>query len=489
MNRLMNKEEDKKRLNKRIVSLVLLILLVSASTLFAGELAGELSLEEAIAYGLENNSGLRTAYEELQRQERNLREAIQLKWQVGLEANYGWNFQQARDLDLSGADKGDYSVSISAGKNFLSGLTLNPGFNINENEVTGDIDTSYSFAIRKSLYPLVPSELARSYYKSEQDLVKARRSFAGSQLNAVLSWLNTYLNLERMESRLAIYQENLLKAEANLEKVLARVEIGDAAKNEILAARLGLENARYSLQEAENNLENLRFDFLNDLGLDPEREIIIRDNNEFLVNLRDKVESQVAQFLALDREALMEMVEKNNARLKANLLEREILEKELEWLEKEGGPEIGLSSNYNSERDNLSIGLTLSYSLYDGGRHKLNMENKEKELRDNLQNYDDIYRQLKQELKKQLEKLELSRMALNRAELSLARSQNELELAEIQLEMGIIDYLEYQDKWIAAAEARISLKSLEDELFLNNLDFLNLVDQGLLSELIGGIER
>ena len=78
MNRLMNKEEDKKRLNKRIVSLVLLILLVSASTLFAGELAGELSLEEAIAYGLENNSGLRTAYEELQRQERNLRETIQL---------------------------------------------------------------------------------------------------------------------------------------------------------------------------------------------------------------------------------------------------------------------------------------------------------------------------------------------------------------------------------------------------------------------------
>lgn len=270
--------------------------------------------------------------------------------------------------------------------------------------------------------------------------------------------------------------------------LITRVEVLEYELN-LLQARYNYYSAIANYYQAENNLENLRFDFLNDLGLDPEREIIIRDNNEFLANLRDKVESQVAQFLALDREALMEMVEKNNARLEANLLEREILEKELEWLEKEGGPEIGLSSNYNSERDNLSIGLTLSYSLYDGGRHKLNMENKEKELRDNLQNYDDIYRQLKQELKKQLEKLELSRMALNRAELSLARSQNELELAEIQLEMGIIDYLEYQDKWIAAAEARISLKSLEDELFLNNLDFLNLVDQGLLSELIGGIER
>ena len=126
---------------------------------------------------------------------------------MSLEANYGWNFQQARDLDLSGADKGDYSVSISAGKNSLR-FDFNPGFNINENEVTGDIEASYSFAIRKPLYPLVPSELARSYYKSEQDLVKARRSFAGSQLNAVLSLAQYLPEPERMESRLAIYQEN-----------------------------------------------------------------------------------------------------------------------------------------------------------------------------------------------------------------------------------------------------------------------------------------
>ena len=169
--------------------------------------------------------------------------------------------------------------------------------------------------------------------------------------------------------------------------------------------------------------------------------------------------------------------------------DREILEKELEWLEKEGGPEVGMYSSYDSAQDNLRVGLSLSYSLYDGGHHKRSIENKEKELRDNRQNYEEIYRQLKQELKRQLDGLELSRMAMRRAELSLARSENELKLAEKQLEMGVIDYLAYQDKWTGAVEARIALKSLEDELFLNSLDFLNFLDQDLLSELLGGIER
>ena len=492
MNNLVVKEMDIERINKGvIVSLVLLILLVSASPLFAGEPVGELSLEEALAFGLENNSGLKAAYEQLQRQERDLMEAIQLKWQVDMEldTNYRWNLDQASELDIREDGKGNYSINISAGKSFLSGLYLSPGININENERTGDVETSYSIAVRKSLYPLVPAELARSFYKSELELLKARRNFAGNRLNAVLSWLDAYLNLVRLESRLAIYQENLLKAEANLEKVLARAEIGDAGENDILAARLGLENACYSLQEAENNLDNLRFNFLNELGLAPDQELTIRDKNGYLAQLWGRVENQVQKFLTMDRGALLEMVEKNNARLAANLLDREILEKELEWLEKEGGPEVGMYSSYDSAQDNLRVGLSLSYSLYDGGHHKRSIENKEKELRDNRQNYEEIYRQLKQELKRQLDGLELSRMAMRRAELSLARSENELKLAEKQLEMGVIDYLAYQDKWTGAIEARIALKSLEDELFLNSLDFLNFLDQDLLSELLGGIER
>ena len=223
--------------------------------------ARELSLEEALAFALENNRNLRSAYEELQRQEKNLEDPVQLKWQVDLGANYSQDITGDKQPKPGNSSSNAYSINISADKSYLSGLRLSPGLNIKEGG-----DPSFSINITKSLYPLVPTDLARGIYKGELELIKARRNFAASKVSALLSWIETYFNLERMNSRLEIYQQNLQKAETNLERVLAREEIGDAGENDILLARLSLENARYSLQEAENNLENLRFNFLQELG-------------------------------------------------------------------------------------------------------------------------------------------------------------------------------------------------------------------------------
>ena len=69
----------------------------------------------------------------------------------------------------------------------------------------------------------------------------------------------------------------------------------------------------------------------------------------------------------------MEMVEKNNARLEANLQrEGDTGERTERARERRRPGRSALSSNYNlSELDNLRIGLTLSSSLYNGGSHGL----------------------------------------------------------------------------------------------------------------------
>ena len=184
---------------------------------------------------------------------KNLEDPVQLKWQVDLGANYSQDITGDKQPKPGNSSSNAYSINISADKSYLSGLRLSPGLNIKEGG-----DPSFSINITKSLYPLVPTDLARGIYKGELELIKARRNFAASKVSALLSWIETYFNLERMNSRLEIYQQNLQKAETNLERVLAREEIEDAGENDILLARLSLENARYSLQEAENNLENLR---------------------------------------------------------------------------------------------------------------------------------------------------------------------------------------------------------------------------------------
>ena len=305
---------------------------------------------------------------------------MQLKWQVDLGANYSQDITGDKQPKPGNSSSNAYSINISDDKSYLSGLRLSPGLNIKEGG-----DPSFSINITKSLYPLVPTDLARGIYKGELEIIKARRNFAASKVSALLSWIETYFNLERMNSRLEIYQQNLQKAETNLERVLAREEIGDAGENDILLARLSLENARYSLQEAENNLENLRFNFLQELGFAPEEELVIRDNTSYLEGLRSKAEAHLEEFLAQDRSSLMELVKKNNARLEANLVEREILGQELDWLKKEGGPRVNLNSNYSSATDNLRVGLNLSYALYDGGQHKQAVEDKEKALAESAQ--------------------------------------------------------------------------------------------------------
>ena len=77
-------------------------------------------------------------------------------------------------------------------------------------------------------------------------------------------------------------------------------------------------------------------------------------------------------------------------------------------------------------------------------------------------------------------------MAYSKEKLNLEKSEFELEVAEKQLAIGLIDYLEYQDYWISAAEAKVNLKSLEDQLFIDRLGLIKFIDTGNIAEIIGG---
>lgn len=192
------------------------------------------------------------------------------------------------------------------------------------------------------------------------------------------------------------------------------------------------------------------------------------------------------ELLSRDMDELYVLIEKNNYKLRSNLLDREVMERELEWLKKENHPELSFEGMYNSSSDNLFLSLKLSYQLYDGGQHKMEIEEKEKEIKDNIDAYDELYNELKQELKQLLDRLELAEMALERGYLSLERSRYELTVAEQQLEMGVIDYLEYQDKWVSEAEAEIQIAVLKEQLFLDRMRFIKFLDLDLAYEIIGG---
>jgi outer membrane protein TolC len=458
------------------ITKILILTLLSIAIFSTVILAGELSIEEAIELGLANSSQINEARESVRQVERSLAvEVANNDWQLVLSGEYDYVFD--KDEDYKG-------LSISIGKSFLSGFEIKPSTGIS---IDDKLDSAFSISVSQPLYPQLPTELAQNQYKAEKDLLKARRNLTEVKIDSILNWIDTYLNIKRMVANRDIYLETVKKAEDNLAEVLARQEIGDVGKNEILTAELSLENARYSLKEAENQLEDARYSLSMELGFSPGEEIIIIDNNHYIDNLRSKAQEYLEEYLKKDITALMSIVEENNNDLKANLIDRAVLEQELTWLKEGNKPGLDLNGSYNTTNDELTLGISLSYQLYDSGQHRIALEEKERELADNLKAYDELYNQLNQELKQQLDKLELAQMAVQKGELSLARSQYQLDVAEKQLKMGLIDYLEYQDYWIATCKAEIEIEALEDQLFLAQLEFIKFINQNVLDEMLGGV--
>ena len=459
------------KINKKII---LTLILLSVFLISSGITAQEISIEEAIQIGLENNKQIKEVRDNIMQLERNLAiERANNDWQLNLITDYDYSFDREEDTKY---------LNITLGKTFLSGFEITPDTKINVDE---DLDTSFNISLKKQLYPQLPTKLAETYYRTDKELLKAGNNLIDQKIESILSWLEIYLNVNRVTTRQNIFEESLSKAEDNLVIVLEREQLGDAGENEILTAELSLENARYSLKEAEIQLEDIYNNLAIELGF-PEETILITDNNQYISGLQEKARRYSEGYLKKDMSTLMSIVEENNIDLQANLIDREVLRQELAWLKQENNPGLDLTSSFNTADDDLTLGISLSYQLYDSGQHQLNLKEKEIEIADNIDSYDNLYSTLKQGVKEHIDDIELSQMALKKEELSLARSEYELKVAEKQLAAGLIDYLEYQEYWISAAEAKISLKSLEDQLFLDRLELIKFINRKDIVDIIGG---
>ncbi len=482
--------EINKKTTMIIVFILIFIIPVSGS---AQEFSQDYSIEEAIAIGLENSKVIKDAEENLKKMQRDIARILaQEDWQVNLNADYTHTFNDGETRQETVSS--DYnSLDIAANRSYRSGLKLNSRASLFD----GDLNPDITITLSQPIFPALPTDLSRTYYKKEKDLLKAEKNLKEQKASSVLSWLESYLSLNRMDDKYKIYLQSVEKAEANLTTVLQRIEIGDAGQNQLLTDRLSLENAKYMLRESEKQIENAQFAIVNTLGLPDNEQITITDNSYQIKKMKKDVKGIIGEYLiTLDIEILdsndstinyfMDIVEGNSYELENILIDREVLEQELNYLEEEGKADIVLNGSYNTSNDEISLGLSLSYPLYDSGIYKMDIVEKELEIENNIIDYDEQYIQLKQELKILIDKIELSKMSYSKEKLNLEKSEFELEVAEKQLVVGLIDYLEYQDYWISAAEAKVNLKSLEDQLFIDRLELIKFIDTANIAEIIGG---
>lgn len=457
----------------KINKIGILILITISLFLPVTALAAEIEFSEAVEIGLENNDTLSDLESQIKAQKRSIKI---------LEA--GDNFQlslEASDSDLSESDTESLGLSLS--KDYSFGLSISPGLE----ETTVDIDTEdfsseYYLEVSQQLFPWIPSDNAREIYAETKELEKYEEELAAEESTKIIEWVESYLNLLRSNKKIDLYQKEVKLAKKDLENMEEKSQLKEASNLELMSAELNYKEAKQQYDSAKKKFQESKEDFKIELGLNSYDEIKLNEQNNFIGKMKNIVNQ--SDFAAADIEELLIKVAENDYNLKAAKIEKEKLKQQLEWTEKDGNTELSLVGNYTSEADDFTLGITLSHVLYDGGEHKLEIEDKEAEIEDINSDYQRLLKELKLEIKENKNNLSTGQDSLESSELSYQKAVINSKIAAQEFKSGVITELEYQEYQNSQMEAKINLKAAEDSLLVAKLNFLSLISKNEIPDVI-----
>ncbi|MBU4227014.1 TolC family protein [bacterium] len=460
-------------------SFFILVLTVTVTFIFIGFniniQAEEVSLEEALSWGIENNSSIKEIKDSIETIERSLNL---------IDTEYGFKTNISADpiiagssdveIDGGGDNLGSSSpkITLKTTKLFPNGIILQSEISLKEEDwfdlekLSEGPDSTFSAA--KSLYPILPIESEQKKYLASNNLLKVKENLTWQQENKKIEFLESYFNLLRLQERLSLTKTNFQYAQDDLNKILKKIEIGEAGERQEIEAKIVLKKAEINFLQTQNTFLQQKNRWYLNLGLPEETEVSLVEDSSFLEEIIKWADSLEFN---LKEEELMELVVVSHYQIKNNQLDLDSSQKELEWNLVKNKPQISLygTYDYQSSTSTWGVGIDLSYNIFDGGKQKL--ENEEYQAK--LTNLEDDYLQIVAELKWELNNLinQYTVCSLNLEEklMSYQKSKLEEESYRAQLQQGLISDSEFQYKMLGWQESEINLKSAKDEILINKL--------------------
>jgi hypothetical protein len=483
-------------------SFFILTLIIMISFIFIGWAiniqAEEISLSEAINWGLEENSSIivgnsniagssttagvststtgtiREIKDEIKTIERNLALIdTEYAWKMSLKANpiLAGNSTSTDGGDSTTTTDTTPKIGLEISKIFANGIVINSEISMKEEgifdleNISANINRTVSAS--KTVYPIVPISQEQEIYKATNELLKMNQNLQWQKEVKKIDFLESYLNLLRLQESLFLAESNYRYAQEDLDRMLKKIEIGEAGEKQGLEVKIVLKTAEINLLQAQNDFNQQKKKFYLDLNLSEGVEVTLKEEDPFLEENKNWVES--LELNLEDQGKLMELVVANHYQIKANRLDQENAKKELEWDSTKNKAQINLYGAYTNQDNSWGVGIDLSYNIFDGGTRKL--ENKEYQVK--LINLEDDYLQTVTELRLGLVNLiNLSTVGgLNLEEKLLSYQQAELEKEsyQIQLDEGLLSASEFKYQELNWQKTEINLKSAQDKVFIDKL--------------------
>jgi len=464
-------------------SIFILFLIIFTSFIFTGTnvQAKDISLEEALDWGIENNSSIKEIKDNIESIERSLNlidTEYGFKTQLSANPIIAGGFEEQTDDNSNGVDGEDTSsesssspkISLKTTKLFPNGLILQSGISLKEEDLL-DLEKllegpTSTFSATKNLYPVLPIKSEQEKYLASNNLIKARENLTWQQEYKKIEFLESYFNLIRLQEGLTLAKTNFQYAQDDLDKVLKKIEIGEAGERQEIEAKIALKKAEIDFLQAQNTFLQQKNGWYLNLNLPEETEVPLVEDLPFLEEIIKWAESLE---LNLKEEGLIELAVENYYRIRNILLDQDSSQKEAEWNLTKNKPQVDLYGAYSSKDNTWGVEVELSYDIFDGGKQKIEDEGYQAKLENLKDDYLQIVSELKLELSGLINQQEISNLNLEEKLMSWEKAKLEEESYQIQLKQGLISDSEYQYKMLGWQESEINLKSAKDEILINQL--------------------
>ncbi|MBU1291013.1 TolC family protein [bacterium] len=464
-------------------SFFILCLIIFTSFIFTGAnvQAKDISLEEALNWGIENNSSIKEIKNSIENIERSLNLIdTEYGFKTNISANpiiAGGSDKQADD-NSNGVDGEDTSsessngpkISLKTTKLFPNGIILQSEISIKEGDLF-DLEKlsegpDSTFSATKSLYPVLPIKSEQEKYLASNNLLKVRENLTWQQEYKKIEFLESYFNLLRLQERLSLAKTNFQYAQDDLSKILKKIEIGEAGERQEIEAKIVLKKAEINFLQAQNTFLQQKNRWYLNLNFPEETEVSLVEDSSFLEEIIKWADSLEFN---LKEEELMELAVDNYYRIRNILLDQDSSQKEAEWNLAKNKPQVDLFGAYSSQDNSWGLGIELSYDIFDGGKQKIEDEGYQAKLENLKDDYLQIVSELKLELKDLINQQEINNLNLEEKLMSREKAKLEEESYQIQLQQGSISDSEFQYKMLGWQESEINLKSAKDEILINKL--------------------
>lgn len=298
----------------------------------------------------------------------------------------------------------------------------------------------------------------------------------------LLQVIELYLNVSTQAQLLDVTRESVEISNQRYRRALRNFETGGGSRVDLLNAEVSLNQDSIRVVETELSLNRAKRNLQVLLGTDPGSEITV--DNAIEINEDLSLDTLLPAALSL------------NARLGATEIESELARLQLQQSRADAYPQISTNASYNysriesdagqftfQEANGVTAGLSFSFTLFDGFRRDLSIQNNKIRLKNSREQRRLTEKEVQSELLNAFETYTSNLYLLEKQQLNVETAELNFERTVLAFEQGQVSNTDFREAQLNLLETRQNLISLRAQAKLSEIDLLQLSGQ-----LLGNID-